>query len=147
MRDLFQACATCGHARVFWLERVCPLPGNGAGASASKASLLVTRAVLQAKGPAEGAVDPEPAWLAGLQGRALGLSHILEGLRHAAHWVQAACLAAVFFLRRLAGRPQPPVLHASPGLARLKACGSAEEAREYSRRLGYDANGALRAHA
>ena len=61
------------------------------------------------------------------------------------------CLAQVLFwaslhlLRRMrwavAGRPPPPIVHASPTVAALQACATAEEAAELSLQKGYSAGG------
>lgn len=39
------------------------------------------------------------------------------------------------------GRPRPPQLHASPTLARLRACKNAEQAKQFSMQAGFDGDG------
>ena len=53
--------------------------------------------------------------------------------------------ASLHLLRRMKwavlGRPQPPIVHASPTVAALQACATAEEAAELSLQKGYSAGG------
>ena len=53
--------------------------------------------------------------------------------------------ASLHLLRRtkwaVAGRPPPPIVHASPTVAALQACATAEEAAELSLQKGYSAGG------
>lgn len=59
--------------------------------------------------------------------------------------VQAAWCACMFLARAawwaVRGRPRPPQLHASPTLARLRACASAREAKQASLAAGFDREG------
>ena len=43
--------------------------------------------------------------------------------------------------RSVLGRPPPPIVHASPTVAALQACATAEEAAELSLQKGYSAGG------
>ena len=58
---------------------------------------------------------------------------------------QVAFWASLYLLRRMKwavlGRPQPPIVHASPTVAELQACATAEEAAELSLEKGYSAGG------
>ena len=60
--------------------------------------------------------------------------------------MQVAFWASLHLLHRLKwavlGRPQPPIVHASPTVAALQACATAEEAAELSLKKGYSAEGA-----
>ena len=55
--------------------------------------------------------------------------------------------ASLHLLRRVkwavAGRPPPPIVHASPTVAALQACATAEEAGELSLQKGYSAGGTV----
>ncbi|BDA44828.1 probable ribonuclease 3 at C-terminar half [Coccomyxa sp. Obi] len=76
-------------------------------------------------------------------------SHFFQGwlgaLRQGLRSVQAACCACLFFCRAawwaIKGRPRPPQSHASPMLARLRACNNVEAARQFSLSAGFDRDG------
>lgn len=61
------------------------------------------------------------------------------------HAAQVAFWASSFLLRKVAWalvrQPGPPEVHASPQIAQLCRCASAEKAHRLSLKLGYDGTG------